>query len=129
MTNPIIDDQIKVLAELCPGAGADPIANGGNLITIPKFKLPPGWSAKEVTLLFVAPAGYPAAQPDCFWVEPTGLRLENGVTPQNTNDSNPIPGVGPRGTWFSWHVQQWNANHDSLVTYFSVIKQRLRPAR
>lgn len=77
-----------------------------------------------MTLLFVAPPGYPASQPDCFWVEPTGIRLARGQTPQGTNDSNAIPEVGTRGTWFSWHVQHWNPNHDNLVTYAKVIMRR-----
>lgn len=124
-----IEQQIQLLAGVCAGATATPIASGGHLITIPDYDLAPGWSLKRVVLLFLAPPGYPAAQPDCFWVEPTGIRLQNGNTPQNTNDSNPIPGVGQRGTWFSWHVQQWNPNHDSLVTYFRVIERRLNPPR
>jgi hypothetical protein len=99
---------------------------------VPGVDIGPGWSQPQVTVLFLAPPGYPAAQPDCFWVEPTGLRLAGGGTPQNTNDSNPIPGdtaQGRKTTWFSWHVQGWNPNSDSLVTFFKVIMKRLKPAR
>jgi E2/UBC family protein E len=123
------EQQLERLKVICPTAKATRIASGANLIEIPNYKLPKGWNRGEGTVIFLAPPGYPAAQPDCFWVEPTGMRLENGATPQNTNDSNPIPGVGPRGTWFSWHVQHWNPNRDSLETYINVIKQRLNPAR
>lgn len=111
------------------------LPNGSYLIKVPEVGMPAsGWdqNRKAVTILFVAPPGYPAAQPDCFWVEPGGLRLENGDTPQASNESNPIPGdtVTPRNTtWFSWHLQSWNPNNDSLVTYFNVIMQRLNPAR
>lgn len=109
-----------------------PLPNGSYLILVPKVNLPQGWNRSEVDVLFVAPPGYPASQPDCFWVTPSGLRLQNGQTPQASNDANPIPGdiVRPRNTtWFSWHLQSWNPNTDSLVTYFNVIMKRLNPAR
>lgn len=100
------------------------LPSGAHLVTVPNTKLPPGWNHREVTVLFVVPPGYPAAQPDCFWAEPVGLRLADGRTPQGSNDSNPIPEVGPRGTWFSWHVQHWNPNTDTLVRYLNVILKR-----
>jgi hypothetical protein len=127
--NPIIEQQLTLLQKDYQGASATQLPSGAHLIVIPNVTMPPGWNQKIATILFLAPPGYPAAQPDCFWVEPTGIRLENGATPQNTNDSNPIPEVGQRGTWFSWHLQHWNPNQSSLVTYFNVVMQRLRPAR
>jgi hypothetical protein len=131
---PIIESQLKLLQTDFPTASASVLPNGGHLIEVPNVQLPPGWSQKAVTVLFVVPPGYPAAQPDCFWVEVNGpgrLRLEGGGTPQNSNDTNPIPGLNPPRpvTWFSWHLQNWNPNQSSLVTYFNVIMQRLRPAR
>jgi hypothetical protein len=119
-----IELQLQVLQKINADTSLTRLASGAHLVTIPNVKMPRGWNQKIVTVLFVAPPGYPAAQPDCFWVEPTGVRLENGITPQGTNDSNPIPEVGPRGTWFSWHLQHWNPNSDSLVTYYNVIMQR-----
>lgn len=126
-----LEQQLDALRSVsaCQGASATRLPSGAHLIEIPNVKLPNGWSHREGTILFVVPPGYPAARPDCFWVEPVGLRLANGGTPQGTNDSNPIPEVGQRGTWFSWHLQQWNPNHSSLVTYFNVIMQRLDPPR
>lgn len=108
------------------------LPNGGYLIVVPEVGLGQGWNRRTANVLFVAPPGYPAARPDCFWVEPAGLRLAGGGTPANSNDANPIPGdIEParRTTWFSWHVQSWNPNTDKLVTYFNVILQRLKPAR
>lgn len=105
------------------------LPSGAQLIEVHNYKLAPGWSQQVVTVIFVAPPAFPAAQPDCFWVEPGQLRLESGATPQNTNDSNPIPEVGQRGTWFSWHLQDWNPNLHSLVNYFTVIEHRLNPPR
>jgi hypothetical protein len=119
------EQQLQVLQTVSPGTTAQRLPSGGQLITVPNVRLIPGWNRDVVTVLFVAPPGYPAAQPDCFWVEPTGLRLQGERTPQGTNDSNPIPDVGPRGTWFSWHLQSWNPNNDTLVTYFNVIMKRL----
>lgn len=104
--------------------------NGGKLIRVVGIPLT-GWNRPLANVLFVAPPGYPGAMPDCFWVEEAGLRLANGGTPQNTNDANPIPGDGQTRstTWFSWHVQSWNPNRDSLTSFFHSIMDRLRPAR
>lgn len=124
-----IETHLKELQDIHPGAAASKLNSGAHLISIPDFQMPPGWDREKVTILFLAPPGYPGAQPDCFWVEPVGIRLKDGQTPKNTNESSPIPEVGPRGTWFSWHVQGWNPNHNSLVTYLNIIRQRLKPAR
>ena len=123
------DQHLEDLQKLCPGTTATGLPSGARLITIPNYDLPAGWNRSRVTILFVAPPAYPAAQPDCFWVEPVGMRLTNGTTPQGTNDSNPIPEVGSRGTWFSWHLQHWNPNRDSLLSYFKVIEQRFKALR
>ena len=115
--------------------GGDPVltrlSNGGALIAVPDIDVE-GWSRSAVSVLFVAPPGFPAAQPDCFWVEPGSLRLANGATPHASNDSNAIPGDDKAGrdtTWFSWHLQRWDPNRDTLKTYLKVIMTRLVPAR
>lgn len=109
------------------------LSNGGVLVEVDNVDISgQGWNRDKAKVLFVAPPGYPAAQPDCFWVEPAGFRMANGGTPQNTNDANPIPGEvvpGRSTTWFSWHLQSWNPSKDSLVTYFNVIMRRFIPAR
>lgn len=124
--------------KFCKDAGyADPtftpLGNGGILVEIENVDIKEqGWNRDNAKVIFFAPPGYPAAQPDCFWVEPAGLRLANGSTPQASNDSNPIPSdvkPGRSTTWFSWHLQSWNPNKDALVTYFNVIMRRLMPAR
>jgi hypothetical protein len=125
-----VERQFAALKAAFPDATVSTLPSGAHLVEIPKYPLPPGWSLGEVKVLFVAPPGFPGAQPDCFWVEPSGLRLANGGTPQASNDSNPIPGVEGRATtWFSWHLQGWNPNSDSLITYLHVIRQRLYPPR
>jgi len=128
-----LEEQIAQLRAAYPTTLATPLPTGAHLVEIRDFQMPVGWSESTVTLIFLAPAGYPAAQPDCFWVESaTGkpIRLANGGTPQNSNDSNIIPGLGrARGTWFSWHLQLWNPNRDTLDGYLRVILRRLDPAR
>ena len=108
------------------------MSNGGMLIKISTVDLGVGWNRTEADVLFVAPPGYPNAAPDCFWVEPAGLRLPDGRTPQNCNDANPIPGdpqPGRQTTWFSWHVQGWHPNKNTLIDFYQLIINRLRPAR
>lgn len=132
----MIDSQLKDLADLRKEGGgtaptSTPLPNGAVLIVVPDVAIE-GWNRNTATVLFVAPPGYPAAQPDCFWVEPAGFRLASGGTPEASNDGNPIPNdiqPGRSTTWFSWHVQSWNPNRDSLKTYFKVIMNRLKTAR
>jgi hypothetical protein len=132
----MIQDHLQALAAYCAKNGlqppvATPMPNGGVLIRVPTLPVA-GWNRPTADVLFVAPPGYPAAQPDCFWIEPNGFRLANGQTPQNANDGNPIPGdiqPGRSTTWFSWHVQSWEPSRSSLITFFNVILGRLTPAR
>jgi hypothetical protein len=120
-----LEAQLEELKTIAPGATLTPLPSGAHLVTVPNVELPPGWDRAEVTVLFLAPPAYPAAQPDCFWASPTGLRLSGGRTPLGSNDANPIPEVPSQaGTWFSWHLQHWNPNRDSLVTYLNVIMRR-----
>lgn len=107
-------------------------ADGSYLVTVAGVDLPEGWAPRQkVEILFVAPPGYPAAKPDCFWVSPP-IRLANGAIPQAANEGNPLPYdnvQGRRLTWFSWHLQSWDPNLSTLASYYKVILQRLNPAR
>lgn len=114
---------VEVTWETLPG--------GATLVRVPDLPVD-GWNREKVTVLFIVPPAYPAGQPDCFWVEPADFRIRGGATPQNTSDGNGIPGdttPGRSTTWFSWHVQSWNPSRDTVVTYFRVVMDRLRPAR
>ncbi len=132
----MIKSQFEELVRHCQTFGCDEsdmteLPGGSFLIQLSGIKVE-GWNRSAVKILFVVPPGYPAGQPDCFWVEPNELRLVNGGTPHGTNDSNPIPGdLDPNRstTWFSWHVQNWDPSRDTLKTFFQVILQRLKPAR
>lgn len=132
----VMDQHLQELEKFCQRAMGSTVtsqrlSNGGVLVSVDDVPTGGGWNRTKVKVLFVAPPGYPAAQPDCFWVEPGGLRLEGGATPQASNDANPIPGdVQQRHTtWFSWHLQSWDPSSDSLLKYFNVIQSRLTPAR
>lgn len=112
-------------------ASIERLSTGGHLVTIKDVPVRGGWNHEKVGVMFVAPPGYPAAKPDCFWVTPN-LRLANGAPPQSANDGTPIPGDPSPGrplTWFSWHLQSWDPNLDKLTTFYSAIMQRLIPAR
>jgi hypothetical protein len=129
---PLLDRQLQELRLRYKDATATPLPSGAYLIDVPNFRLDPNeWNRDATSILFLAPPGFPAAPPDCFWASPSGLRLKGEGTPKNTSDSNPIPGLTPLRptTWFSWHVQGWDPNSNSLLTYMSVIKTRLSPAR
>ncbi len=132
----MIQEHFEALAAYCakngfPAPVSSAMPNGGVLIRVAALPVI-GWNRPIADVLFVAPPGYPSAQPDCFWVEPNGFRLANGQTPQNANDGNPIPGdvqPGRSTTWFSWHVQSWDPSRSSLITFFNVILGRLTPPR
>ncbi|MBK8322348.1 MAG: hypothetical protein IPL06_06305 [Betaproteobacteria bacterium] len=132
----MIQEQLAELASYCAKNGLQApvptaLPSGGTLIRLPAVPVV-GWNRPTADVLFLVPPGYPAARPDCFWVEPQNFRLANGQTPQNANDGNPIPSdiePGRGTTWFSWHVESWDPSRSSLVTYFNVILGRLSPAR
>jgi hypothetical protein len=126
------DEQLALLRQYIERDTAvvevQPLNSGARVLRIRNYKLPTGWNQSLVTVQFYVPPGYPSANPDCFWVEPN-LRLSNGELPQASNESNPMPEVGPCGTWFSWHIQGWSPNQSTLVTFANGIRARLDPAR
>ena len=124
--NPV-EQQFKVLKEYWPEATLQALADGTYLISVRNIKLPEGWSKQLTAIHFIVPVGYPLARPDCFWTDPD-LLLANGSMPQNTG-VNPIPNVEGNHLWFSWHLTNWNANNDNLMTYLNVIKRRLQEQR
>lgn len=116
-----LESQIIKLQEVYPGADKNPLGDGSVSIILPNVPLPHGWSAAATTVRFIAPVGFPAARPDCFWTD--SLTLATGAVPKNTGP-NPLPGGPPGLLWFSWHVSNWSPNHDTLLTYVNVIRKR-----
>jgi len=102
----------------------DDVAGTGWVIRIPMVVLPSGWNKQSIRVSIVAPQGYPFAKPDCFWTD-EDLRLANGNMPQSTRLNVPIPGVPDPLLWFSWHAKLWNPSRDDLVTWLTLIRQRL----
>lgn len=123
-----LDTQILELQGQYPGTTARVLPSGAMLVNVPNVELPSGWSKPTTGVLFIAPNGFPHAQPDCFWAD-ADLRLHGGGMPQSARIS-PIPETGSNMLWFSWHlVHPWNPNRDTLTTWFGVIRNRLREAR
>lgn len=123
--NPIFERHYSDLANKLDGVHQTTLPSGAILITIDDYELPPGWSRERTNIRFITPLGYPFAQPDCFWADP-GLSLASGLAPQSSNQQQPIPETNEPGTWFSWHVQHWNPNSDTLLSFFRAIQQRLK---
>jgi hypothetical protein len=124
-----LDIHLRRLQERAPGATAVEAPGAGWIVRIPNVELPPGWSKARSDIRFVAPNGYPFAQPDCFWAD-VDLRLANGNVPQSANPNNALPGSPEPGLWFSWHLQQpWNPNRDDFLTWLAVIRQRFARAQ
>jgi hypothetical protein len=117
------------LASLVSARPASRLIDGPNLsvVEVPEILLPAGWSATVTTVWFAVPNGYPAAQPDCFWAEPT-LRLATGALPQNSGLQG-LPVIGAPGLWFSWHLSAWRPGRDGLVSYVRFITRRFADVR
>jgi len=123
-----LEEQFEKLREKHPEAALQRNGDGSAMITVPGIDLPEGWEPRTTKVFFLAPVGYPQGRPDCFWTD-AQLRLNRDPrVPQNTGQ-NPLPG-GPVGLlWFSWHVQNWSPNNDTLLTYLNVIKKRFDDLR
>jgi hypothetical protein len=120
----VIETQLERLRARVGELRAQEVAGAGLVVRVPSVALPAGWSKPSTSVILVAPQGYPFAKPDCFWTD-SDLRLANGNLPQNAQPNNPIPGLAEPVLWFSWHVDPWNPNRDDLVTWFTLIRQRL----
>jgi hypothetical protein len=121
-----MQDQLLALQQRHPGTSATPLPSGATLIRIPNFRICDGWNRNAVEIRFLAPHGYPYAQPDCFWAD-EGLRLNSGLMPQNSNIS-PVPETSENGCWFSWHLASWTPGADTLMTFVAAIVDRFRRA-
>ncbi len=119
-----IEQQLSELQTEFPEATAEVGSDGTTIVTVPGIRLPSGWNQTETFVQFVAPLGYPMAQPDCFWTDER-LRLANGGIPKSSGVQTPAFG-GPAKLWFSWHVGTWNGSRDTLRSYLGVILNRLQ---
>ncbi len=122
-----LDTQFEILKSSYPDAELTKLPSGAAEVRIPNVLLGNGWSKQQVTIRFLAPAGYPISQPDCFWTD-QDLRLSNTAMPQVSNFTA-MPEVNVPLLWFSWHVGKWNPNRDNLLSFVKVIEARLKDAR
>jgi hypothetical protein len=122
ITPPIISEQAERLADKYPGATLGDLGNGTFLCTIPRFRLPEGWSKGETTVCFIVPNGYPQASPAYFWTD-ADLMLESGGTPSKT-DLRGWTGIPDGMRWWSWTPSRWSPNRDTLITYAKFIMTR-----
>jgi hypothetical protein len=120
--SPPVLKQLEEVQKHYPGATSVDLGNATFRIDVPNYELPAGWSKERVTIWTLLPGGYPVAQPDCFWTD-RDLRLKDGRTPQNTGLQQ-LPGTGEQVLWFSWHLQVWNPNEHSILTWLRVIRKR-----
>lgn len=123
MILPVLQRHFERLLIRRPNAIMEELPDNAALITIPEFVLPPGWSKRQTTVYFVVLNAYPETAPDCFWVEPD-LKLAGGGSPKNSG-TTAIPHRTFPILWFSWHVAGWAPSRDDMVTYMSVIEDRL----
>ena len=121
-----LECEFEELQERFPGAEIRPIDTQW-LISVSRVPLPVGWSAGTTTVHFLVPAGYPHANPDCFYTDVT-LRLASGALPQNAQILE-VAGLGET-LWFSYHLQRpWKPGRDRLTTWMATIIGRLRDIR
>lgn len=126
-----INEGIELLRTRWPQSHFVPGPHGENLIFVPSVVLPKGYRETICTVLFVAPAGFPAQHPHHFFTD-IDVRLENGAHPAYTSLGN-----FPRYAWqqwseskrWHWRLQMWDPNRSGLYTFMKVIQQRLNPAR
>jgi len=129
MINPFIEQGIELLRSKWSQSNVESSKYGGYLIIIPSILLPKSYRQTICTVLFVAPPGFPASCPDHFFTD-IRINLIDGSYPMNTvvegNFPNNIWPAWGKSMWWSWHLQHWNPNHDSLYSYMRVIEQRLK---
>ena len=99
-----LEPELCRLKEHYPEATVSPLPDGVVLVTLGQVTVPHGWSLSAPTLAFVLPAGYPAAQPDCFYVDEVSGERFPGVASNYLCDALPgdrIQMTGPYGHQFS----------------------------
>lgn len=119
-----VANQLLRLQERYPEAFWEEPVSLGQLVTIPRFALPPGWNRAHTQIKFFVPQGYPYARPDCFWAD-GDLRVQGrSDMPQNSQINPVLPELGGL-LWFSWHLQQWDPNRDDLLSWIGSIRDRM----
>ena len=91
-------------------------------IIIKSYPLPPAiWNQPSADLLIKTHPTYPNATIDMFWIDPP-ISLRSGNV---ANGTTPDTQFGKQWQRFSWHVGSWDPAHDNLLTYLTVVDDRL----
>jgi hypothetical protein len=121
-----LERELEEVRERFPNASMRQVS-GQWLVSVPDVQAPAGWNKPVVTMHFFVPAGYPHANPDCFYVD-SDMRLANGNLPQNSA-LNQLPESGIL-LWFSYHLARpWKPGRDRLQTWVSTCLGRLADIR
>ena len=121
-----LECELEELRERFPAASMRQVS-GQWLISVPGVPVIPGWTKKMVTVHFFAPAGYPHANPDCFYVD-GDMMLANGSMPQSAGHQA-VDGLGTL-LWFSYHLSRpWKPGRDRLQTWVATVRGRLADIR
>ena len=91
-------------------------------IVIKDYPLPAEiWDRPSADLLIKTHPTYPNAAIDMFWLDPpVSLRRGAPVNAATIEDQ-----FGRQWQRFSWHVGTWDPVHDSLLTYLTVVDDRM----
>ena len=88
----------------------------GRWVRIPSYPLPAGWNGARTDVAFQIKVEHPAAPPYGIYV-PAGLRYNNSVPSNYTENVSPAPPFG--GSWgiFSWYPEdgQWRPTADLMT--------------
>jgi hypothetical protein len=122
---PVAAQELARLTAVRPAASLDAQPDASLIVEVPDIALPGGWSLPTTTVRWVLTAGYPAAQPDCFYTD-LELRLANGAMPMNSGVQTL---QGRQLLWFSWHIQGWRPGRDDLLSYLRFTESRLADVR
>lgn len=91
-------------------------------VIIRSYPLPPTiWNEPSADLLIKTHPTYPNAAIDMFWIDPP-ISLRSGSPVSGTTTDTQF---GKEWQRFSWHVKSWDPAHDNLLTYLTVVDDRL----
>ena len=133
---PTLDEELKMAATKYPDIT---MHNGfGNLNgygKVVEFTLPLSnvWNKKAVKIGFLVPNGYPGNHPGGpgligFWSVGGDLRTSYGAYPNRTDNRfvERMPDTDERPCLVHFgHLQHWNPNHDTILTYARTIDYAL----
>jgi hypothetical protein len=93
-------------------------------VVLKDWPLPEGYQPRQVDLMLRLPVGFPDAQPDMYWCNPT-VHLAGGALPPAAEVMEEHLGR----TWqrFSRHLPPgaWQSGRDNLASYLALINHGL----